>query len=287
MRPRLFACAAFAFLVVGCSGAFKPKPPAFNLHERQGLVVLPFENLTRDPAVGGAIRDEVLAGLGRLKACPVAEQAQVQAMLEKTGGIPAGKELDAETRRKLADSLKCDIIMVGVVSAYAENLRKEEPRRIRVSARKDELVYRWGYSDTASVQVTASIKLIDAATGNVAWTRKTEGSGQFSRWIDLPWPGENSSPPADGWASIGAQAAERSLKEGEAGKPGDTGGGQGQAGPPAPPPSPATTPAQMLYQSDRMVFRAREQAVGSFSEIIIRDFTGTWGWQPAAQKQPR
>ena len=49
----------------------------------------------------------------------------------------------------------------------------------------------------------------------------------------------------------------------------------------------AAAPPQLLYQSDKMVFQAREQAVGSTAGTIIRDFTGTWGWQPGAQKQAR
>ncbi len=305
LRVGGFLLAVLAF--AGC--AVKPRPPAFNLYERERLVVLPFENVTQDPALGKAIQDDLLTGLVRLNAVPVAEQAQVATMIEKIASRAGDGE--AELRGQIKDAFKCDLIMVGSLSAYHENVRQENPKRIKKSYKHN--TYKWGYRDSANVNINTTVKIIDAATGNLLWITKALGRGVVSRWVDLPWPGENASPPKEGWETVGVKTASRKDKRGK---------GRGDPHQTPPPGTAAGTPAaasgqqpitiiiqntqqqqttqvqtqtqaqaqaqsaaaperpKLLYQSDANVFRARQHAINDVVRTVLRDFRGRGGWQP-------
>lgn len=309
----LLLCTALA--MAGC--AAKPRPPAFNLYKHQRLVVLPFENLTQDPALGAAIQDDLLVGLVRLNAVPVAEQAQVASMIQKLALHDSGvQQGEAQLRQRIADVFKCDLIMVGTISAYLESVVEEEPKRIKKSYKHK--TFKWGYRDTASTNISMTVKLIDATTGNLLWIRKAPGAGKVSRWVDLPWPGEKAAPPAEGWDSLqvkskGKKKAKNRKDRGETpppAKPSPAGAAvagqqpitiiinntqqqqntqtqtqvqtqqqaQAQAQSAAAPSKP-----KLLYQSDANVFRARQHAINYTVRSILRDFHGRGGWQPGDQ----
>jgi TolB-like protein len=229
---------AFLLFLAGCATA--PKPPAFNLYERVRLAVFPFANSTVDPVLAGAVRDGVLAGLHGLNAVPV----------EKASGEEGDPEKDPGARKRLADSLKCDVVMTGSVTAYAEDVVREEPKRIRSSYRRNE--YKWGYGDTGGVKLGVTVSLVDVSTGKVLWTRKTEAESHVSRWVDLPWPGEKTDPPVGGWDTMRAENAGETRPDTKA----------------------------PVYPNDRNVSRAREIAIAQAVRDIIEDFTGRGGWQP-------
>ncbi len=216
--PRLL----LALLAGGCAW-FRPKPPAFNLHGRQRVAILPFANATADPAAAGALQDALADGLAGLKACPVARPG------ESTGGA--------------------DLLLRGTVERYEESVRPEAPKRIRSFGGEGE--WKWGRAETCRAAVSASATLIDAATGAVVWTRRADASHALSRWNDLPWPGDQEKPPKD-----------------EAG-----------AGP--------ATSGATVYTADRVVARAREEAVLNLTRALLHDFHGAPGWEPPSHVDVR
>jgi len=229
---------AFLLLLAGCATA--PKPPAFNLYERSRLAVAPFANSTADPVLAGVVQDGILAGLAGLNAVPIEKAVPDGGNLEK----------DPSVRKRLAEILKCDVIMTGSVYIYVEDVAREEPKRIRSSYHHNE--YKWGYGDTGGVKLEATVRLFDAASGKMLWTRKTEAESHVSRWVDLPWPGEKTGPPEAGWDAM------RSENDGKA----------------------SHDAKALAYTYDKNVSRARELAIAQAVREILEDFTGRGGWQP-------
>jgi hypothetical protein len=303
--PRAIFALIFAVFWAGC-GAFQPRPPAFSLYDRQRLVVLPFENLTQDSALAKTIQDDVIGGLVRLQACPIAAQDDVAAQIEKMGP-GAGTLEDNSARKKIAERFKSDTIMVGTVNSYSESVGEEQPRRLK----QRDGTYRWGYADISKVNIGATVKLIDAGTGNILWVRKATGEGTTQRWTDLPWSGEKEAAPPEGWDRLRAQA----VKGNAGGAPdgGEKAGQDNAGGTPATAPGGQTiniiiqqqatqtqqqeqtqTQAQaqtqtapaaeakpvLLYQSDNNVFRARQNAISRIAQVIMSDYRGTFGWKP-------
>ena len=289
-------------VAAGC-GPVKPRPPAFNLYERQKLVVLPMENLTQDPALGRAIQDDVLGGLVRLNPLPIAEESAVSALIAKQKQANMALEQDEKLRQSIVNSFKADTIMYGTISTYTEDVREEEPVRLRTSYKHD--TYKWGYNDAVTVVVDSTVKLIDANTGNILWVRKARGDGIQRSWRDLAWPGENAAPPAEGWSRLkgkGGPAAVATPAVAGApqtpGTPVSTGSGQTiniivqnvnqntqtqtqsqqqtqtqTAGEKAAP--------QLLYQTDSNVSRARATAINEVVGQVLNDYRGWGGWTPA------
>ncbi len=297
-----------AFSCLGC-GAFKPRPPAFSLYERQRLVVLPFANLTQDPALAKTVQDDVIGELVRLQACPIAAQDDVSAQIQKLG-METQEAPDSAVRKLLAERFRCDTIMVGTVNGYSESVKEEQPRRIK----QRDGSFRWGYADVSTVNIEATVKIMDAASGNILWVRKANGNGATQRWVDLPWPGENEGAPPQGWEKLRAQAAKgkESPQDGKkdggdspaAVAPSASGGQtiniiiqqqatqtqqqeqtQVQTQAQSQTASPAETKPALLYQSDSNVFRARQTAISRTAQIITGDYRGAFGWKPGEPAQ--
>ena len=285
-------------IAAGC-GPVKPRPPAFNLYGRQKLVVLPMENLTQDPALGRAIQDDVLGGLVRLNPLPIAEESAVSALISKQKQANMALEQDEKLRQSIVDSFKADTIMYGTISTYTEDVREEDPIRLRTSYKHE--TYKWGYNNSVAVVVDATVKLVDANTGNVLWVRKARGDGVQRSWHDLAWPGENAAPPAEGWDRLkgkGGPANTAPTVPGTPAVPGtaaSTGTGQTiniivqnvnqntqtqtqsqqqtqTAGEKAAP--------KLLYQSDSNVNRARATAINGVVGQVLNDYRGWGGWTP-------
>jgi len=301
-----------AIIAAGCT--VKPRPPLFNLYDRQKMVVMPLENNTPDPALARAVQDGVEAGLVRLNAVPVAEDSAVSALIARQRATNLALEQNDNLRKKIVDSLKADIIMTGVVNTYTEDVREEEPQRIATYHGKDKTTYKWGYNDTVAVNVNATVKLLDANSGNILWVRQASGDGVFRRWKDLAWPGDNAAPPAEGWDQLKGKgkpmpkeqqkpAATQPQAQNPAGTPVATGGGQtiniivqnvnqqaqGQTQAQEQKQeqkqeqtqtAAAAAPPKLLYLTDSNVMRARGVAINYTVGTILRDYYGVGGWTP-------
>jgi len=310
MNKKAYLLVLAVIIAAGC-GPVKPRPPAFNLYERQKLVVLPMENLTQDPALGRAIEDDVLGGLVRMNPCPIAEESAVSALIARQRTTNMALEQDEKLRQSIIDSFKADTIMYGTISTYTEDVREEDPVRLKTSYKPD--TFKWGYNDAVTVVVESTVKLIDANTGNVLWVRKARGDGIQRSWRDLPWPGENAAPPAEGWnrlkgkgdaASAAPAAAAASATPAAPGAPAAPGSGQTiniivqnvnqntQAQAQTQTQTQTQTQQQtqsvaekaapkLLYQTDSNVSRARSSAISQTVSQVLNDYRGWGGWTPA------
>src|ERR1035438_282557 len=84
----------------GC--ADKPVPPLFNLYGYQRLVVIPFDNNTQDPALAGALQDEMTSEIVNLNAVPVIDAGQVAAYLGSIQAKASDVSTDPGLRQKIS-----------------------------------------------------------------------------------------------------------------------------------------------------------------------------------------
>lgn len=248
----------FASLLLGAC-ATKPRPPAFNLYVHTRIAVVPFVNASTDGSLAQDVQGAVVAEFRRLGAVPLAEAPAIA-----TGEYLAGAEEgeapvwpweNAGWRKEIAKETGCDLILAGTVGSYQETLAVEEPKRV-----KSRITYgwRWGWSEQGSVHLDGTMRLVDAKTGKVVWSRVVPGDGKQGRWTELDWPGETSSAPSEGWDALVARAA----------------------------PVPASRGADgLLRGAESLVSAARAEAIAEFVRTLSTDFLGRDGWQPPAKQQ--
>lgn len=167
------------FLFSGC--AQKPVPPLFSLYGYQRLAVIPFDNNTQDPALVGALQDELVSEIVNLGALPVIDAVQVAAFLKSIRANASDVPTDAGLRQNIAQHFKCDILLVGSTEGYNEFLEDETPIRADNG--------QWGFFTDRKVVVTNNAKLMDPASGGILWSRnKNWGASWHNTWNPLPVP---------------------------------------------------------------------------------------------------
>ncbi|MEK7477600.1 MAG: hypothetical protein AAB152_18415 [Candidatus Coatesbacteria bacterium] len=232
--------------VVLAACATKPRPPVYNLWGHARVAVVQFSNASQDAALAGEVRDAVVAELKRLDAVPVADAPSPSAG-------SASPWTDADWRRGIAEATGCDLLLVGSVANYRESLAAEEPKRV-----KSRLSYgsRWGWADLGTAHLDCVLRLVDAKTGAVVWSRAVPGDGKQGRWTELGWPGDTSSAPAEGWDALKAAAA---------------------------PPPPAPGADGLLRGVEPLVTAARADAIAEVIRTVSSDFVGRDGWEPPSR----
>lgn len=168
-----------AVAFTGC-GAPKPVPPVFSLYGYQRLVVIPFENQTRDASLAKDVQDEMTSEVVGVGAVPVIEAAQVSAYLRSIKANAATLQDDAQLRKRLGDYFKADILMMGTATGYNEFLKDTAPQRVDG---------KWGFYTNRKVVVNATAKLVDVTSGSLLWTQKSQGYSYYNTFNPLPIPG--------------------------------------------------------------------------------------------------
>lgn len=291
------------------SGCFKPTGPAFSLYGHSGLIILPFENISPDQALGPEIQDGVSADLLKLNALPISEGGQVADYLDNLSIDNMNVQSNTSLRKKLSRQFKGDLLMAGTVEGYTESTFDRAPQRILVDF--NSKTYKWGYYTVKQVVVTATIKLVDAASGNLVWLKKANGTGSQQLWNDLPYPGDHAEPPAEGWDAWQRHWNEKDRDHAhhgnwgqrDHGRDGDQGGDNGNANGKtvininiqnqnsqqqtqqqqqqqsqtnnAAPAQPA-----LLYPSDSTFADLRQSAINNAASWLVDDFRGHYGWYP-------
>lgn len=169
--------AAPALLFTGC--AHKPVPPLFNLYGYQRLAVVPFVDESRDPALARDLAEEMTGQIVDLGALPVVQASQVADFLRAHHAKPSDLASDAGLRQGLARQFHCDLLLMGRADGYSEFLKDLPPEHSSDG---------WGFRTTRKVVVNADARLLDAATGNLLWTRKSQGYSWHNTWNPLPIP---------------------------------------------------------------------------------------------------
>ncbi|NIV53970.1 MAG: hypothetical protein GWN53_19220 [Gammaproteobacteria bacterium] len=295
-------------LTAGCAST--PKPPAYSLYDHDALAVLPFQNLTQDPGLAQELQDAFLARLVQLNAVPVIEGGRVSALVAREDADPASLQHDAAARAAIARQLESDVLLVGSVTSYSEGLSEGSPRRVKVAFSSDR--YRWGFYENRTVQVMASIKLIDTATGRILWVKNAQGSSGRRHWVALPYDGDKESPPSEGWSAYLAARSEVDL--GYTSPAADArakrdrvppGHAKGQSSQPvinihinnsqsqqqsqtqtaraaASAGDSAANPA-LLHRTDPVFSALRANALQRAAAYLVSDFQGRGGWKPGMQ----
>jgi hypothetical protein len=194
-RASAFILPVLILLLTGCQ--VTPTPPAFSLYGHKGIILLPFDNLSQDGALGQEVQDGVTSQLVALNAAPVFEEGPVSDYLNSLKGNDTDPRSNPTVMKKLAKRFKGDLLMTCNVESYTESIQDQPPQRVMVDYKTK--AYKWGYSTVQQVKVTATARLIDVASGNIAWMKQAYGAGQVQNWNDLPYPGEKEYAPGEGW----------------------------------------------------------------------------------------
>jgi hypothetical protein len=289
-RSILFPALAAA-LLGGCS--VKPKPPVYSLYQHQRLVVLPFENLSRDPALAQDLQDGVVAELVRLKAVPVAEEGQVVDFLRKRKADLAGLSENAALRAQLAQALKADVVLVGSVKTFTESYTEEAPHRRKVKSEPE--TYEWGFYTEERVTATGTLRLVDAAGGNIRWIQNVTSNRSNRQWHPLGYEAIQVVVPQGGWDPYLDKVRPAHARRGKgrkAGRGGDLAevkdgkvvvniniqNNQNQTQTQSPAAASAAPP--LLYESDSVFQGLRQAAVRDLVAYAVSDFRGRGGWTP-------
>jgi hypothetical protein len=247
---------AVVFLFGGC--APKPIPPVFSLYGYQRLAVIPFDNNTQDPALAGALQDEMASEIVNLGALPVIDAVQVAAFLKSIRANASDVPTDEGLRQNIAQHFKCDILLVGSAEGYNEFLKDEAPQRADNG--------QWGFYTDRKVVVTNNAKLMDPASGGILWSRnKNWGASWHNTWNPLSVPDSVTLPGQLGEFVDLVNMVKNRVDH------------QVDVEPPSMDENPS---GALIYPRSRAFVRLRQQAIVATVNSLVDDFQGHCNWTP-------
>ncbi len=245
------------FLISGC--ASKPVPPLFSLYGYQRLAVIPFDNNTQDPALAGALQDELVSEIVNVGALPVIDAGQVAVFLKSIQANASDVPTDAGLRQNIAQHFKCDLLLVGSAEGYNEFLKDEAPIRAENG--------QWGFLTDRKVVVTNNARLMDPASGGILWSRnKNWGSSWHNTWNPLPVPDTVVLP-----GLLGTFVDLVNLVKYRLDNKVDV----------EPPMVDENYTGALIYTQSRAFAGLRRKAVVAAVNSLVVDFQGRYGWSPA------
>lgn len=261
----------------GCAG--KPIPPVFSLYGYQRLAVVPFDDPTQDPALGGAVADEMTDEVLSLGAVPVIDAKQVAAYLRSVGADASSVQTDQDLRDRVAKNFNCDILLLGSASGYTEVLKDTAPQRLADSSG----ISKWGFYTYRKVVVQANARLMDPGTGSLVWSGKKKGWSWLNTWNPLPVPADVAAEddvnrflnlassvvgavvPQAGQVLNVANLARYRLNHDTDQEPVVVD---------------ENTPGVLVYPKSAAFANLREKAIQQTMNGIVEDFRGHCGWTP-------
>jgi TolB-like protein len=247
---------AAACLFGGC--AAKPVPPVFSLYGYQRLAVIPFDNNTQDPALAGALQDEITSEVVNLGALPVIDAVQVSAFLKSIPANASDVPADAGLRQNIAQHFKCDLLLAGSVEGYNEFLKDEAPQRADNG--------QWGFYTDRKVVVTNNSRLMDPASGGILWSRnKNWGASWHNTWNPLPVPETVILPGLLGQFVDLVNLVKYRLDN------------KVDVEPPSMDENPG---GALIYPQSRAFAVLRQKAIVAAVNSLVDDFQGHCGWTP-------
>ncbi len=244
------------FLFSGCVP--KPVPPIFGLFGYQRLAVIPFDNHTQDPALAGALQDEMTSEIVNLGALPVIDAVQASAFLKSIRAKASDVPTAAGLRQNIAQHFKCDILLVGSAEGYNEFLKDESPQRADNG--------QWGFYTDRKVVVTNNAKMMDPDSGGILWSRnKNWGSSWHNTWNPLPVPVTVALPGLLGQFVDLINLVKYRLDN------------QVDVEPPSTDENPSGV---LIYPQSRAFAGLRQKAIVAAMNSLVDDFQGHCGWTP-------
>lgn len=146
---------ALVLALAACAGSrHKFADPNMDFGSIRTVAVLPFTNLSRDNLAGDRVRDALANALLATGAVYVLPQGEVPRAAGKAG-VPSAAAPAAEDAVKLAQALKADALITGVVKEYGE---------VRSGA---------AVANVCSV----SVQMLEGTTGKVVWMAESTKGG--------------------------------------------------------------------------------------------------------------
>jgi hypothetical protein len=274
--------AVAALWLSGC--AEQPIPPAFSLYGYQRLAVVPFDNQSGDPALAGAVADEMTDEILALGAVPVIDAKQVAAYLRSVGANASSVETDPDLRNRLAKKFGCDILLLGSAAGYTEVLRDTAPQRLTDSSG----ISKWGFYTYRKVTVRANARLMDPGSGSLVWSGKNNGWSWLNTWNPLPVPADVAAEnEVNRFLNI-ATAVGGSVVSPAAGQVLDAANlvryRVNHDTDQEPVVVDENTPGVLVYPKSAAFANLRQKAVEQTMDGIVEDFRGHCGWTPELLK---
>lgn len=249
------------FIVNGC--AEKPAPPVFSLYGYQRMAVVPFDNQTQDPALPGAVADEMTNEIVQINALPVIQASQVANFLNEQGASPADLLTNDNLRKSLGRKFQCDVLLMGSADGYQESLKDRQPQRIVVNDQTGEA--KWGFYTDRKVTINASAKLVDVASGSLLWSQKNSGWSWYNTWNPLPIPGSVAVPDQiNQFVDLADLVKHRVTHENDD----------------EPESIDQNDPNVLIYPKSQYFTELRQKAVFQTVNGVVEDFRPHGGWTP-------
>ncbi len=194
---RLYAVLAIGLLFVlpaaGCRQRVRIElPPAAPVADMKTIAILDFTNASVDPGIGMEFADYLSTVVQQSGLYTVLDRAATAAVLAKNN-ITAAEAADPDTAVKLGQLLQCDALVTGEVTHYLEDVSIDIPYRVGSTA--DGKTPSW-YSGTATrVNITVRVRIVDARTGAVIWTKRVSEGDEAGATKELNW--HFDSPPPE------------------------------------------------------------------------------------------
>ena len=250
-------------LLTGCFPPPKPTAPAFSLYGHQGLVILPFDNVSSDPALAQELQNNLTAQLVGLNAAPVYEQGTVSNYLSQinNSGDPSANPAVVQ---QLSQHFNADLVLTGTVESYVESTQVQPPQRVQTAIFSSD--HKWGYYTVQQVKITANAKIVNAANGSTIWVKNAWGNGLNQVWTDIPYPADRTDPPGEGWDDYFHHHDHPEWRHHSEWDQQNNG-------------NPYMSPGSaLLYQSDANFSNLRGQAIAQTANWLSDDFKGHGGW---------
>ncbi len=268
-----------AVLFNGC--AQKPIPPIFNLYGYQRLAVIPFDNPTQDPALAGAVQDEMTDEILNLGAVPVIDAKQVAAYLRSLGANASSVQTDPDLRNRVAKKFNCDLLLLGSAANYTEILKDTTPQKV---TNQSTGISKWGFYTYRKVIVDANAKLMDPASGSLIWSGKNKGWSWLNSWNPLPVPddvaAENEVNRFLNLAGVVGRSVANPQVNQALGLANLVRYRLNHETDVEPAVVDETNQGSLVYPKSRAFADLRQKAIHSTMDGIVEDFRGHCGWAP-------
>jgi len=168
---RRVAALHFAIMLAcGCGGRYawveQAVEPPFDHAFIRSVAVIEFENRTPDRGAGRDAADAVEALLASESGYRVLSRMDLDWILEEHDLVARGP-VDPDTMRRLARISGADALVIGTVDSYGVQDVQIKPLKVSRHAAAD-----------------LRVKLVDASSGQVVWSRRASGRFHWRGWKD-------------------------------------------------------------------------------------------------------
>lgn len=177
-------------LLTGCFGRERVMvPPKVDLGGAESVAVIYFENYTDQPNIAYDVEEAIAAKLREYYY--VADRSEVEAALAELG-LRRGLVPTRDEIWSLGRILDVDVIVTGEVGFYFEEVVQNPPRIARLTENGTKAV--WEVIQRTMAVVNFTGRVVDARSGNITYSRRSEGESSETRHTELAWYKPDEAP---------------------------------------------------------------------------------------------